>query len=537
VATGRGGAKQGPRGRWLALSSQSTPCTPAGVQGINDDTSKVALYEAADGDRGLLAMEDIAQGEVLVRVPLALALTDHPGDEDSNALCYEVGRVPRALRMTMMAYGRQPVGQVARTRHCRGPCGCRCWYLTGPPPPPCQLHHARLPAQDAPWSVRLAAKLVRMRQQGAQLPWAPYIQVGGGWTRLPAAALLVAHAAHALAAPNPCIAALLHCTQAPTNASPPCCTARRSQPMHRRPAALHAGPNQCIAALLHCTQAPTNASPPCCTARRPQPMHRRHAALHAGPNPYIAALLHCTQALPQEVPAPLQLMSWDDMQQIEYQPALDALYEHSWLVSDAFSRLSPEALGGGSEADFAWAMSVGGHPLHEPLHERWCCDVQLLLQGAGTACRVLCNLHHPVACAGALPLGPASPAAPPPPCPRPAGRPQVVHSRTFANAAEGGGVGVRMLCPLVDMFNHGGDETGGLLSAPAQPTDGVRSVPSCGCAATSAAPQPQLRGARLPLQPTGRTAGVLQAASCCCAIEARLRDTRRHAMCHAAVPA
>lgn len=35
---------------------------------------------------------------------------------------------------------------------------------------------------------------------------------------------------------------------------------------------------------------------------------------------------------------------------------------------------------------------------------------------------------------------------------------QVVHSRTFANAAPGGGVGVRMLVPLVDMMNHGGDQ-------------------------------------------------------------------------------
>ncbi|GLC67730.1 hypothetical protein PLESTF_000599500 [Pleodorina starrii] len=34
----------------------------------------------------------------------------------------------------------------------------------------------------------------------------------------------------------------------------------------------------------------------------------------------------------------------------------------------------------------------------------------------------------------------------------------VAHSRTFANAAPGGGVGVRMLVPLVDMLNHGGDE-------------------------------------------------------------------------------
>lgn len=42
---------------------------------------------------------------------------------------------------------------------------------------------------------------------------------------------------------------------------------------------------------------------------------------------------------------------------------------------------------------------------------------------------------------------------------------QVVHSRTFANAAPGGGVGVRMLVPLIDMMNHSGDEA--QLASPA----------------------------------------------------------------------
>eukprot|EP00798_Chlamydomonas_sp_ICE-L_P001033 gene1033-3894_t len=37
-----------------------------------------------------------------------------------------------------------------------------------------------------------------------------------------------------------------------------------------------------------------------------------------------------------------------------------------------------------------------------------------------------------------------------------------------------GGVGVRMLVPLVDMFNHGGDETAGLLADPHLTTDSVR---------------------------------------------------------------
>jgi hypothetical protein len=38
-------------------------------------------------------------------------------------------------------------------------------------------------------------------------------------------------------------------------------------------------------------------------------------------------------------------------------------------------------------------------------------------------------------------------------------------SRTFGNAAPAGGIGVRMLVPLIDMLNHAGDETvSGLLS-------------------------------------------------------------------------
>lgn len=50
----------------------------------------------------------------------------------------------------------------------------------------------------------------------------------------------------------------------------------------------------------------------------------------------------------------------------------------------------------------------------------------------------------------------------------------LVHSRTFATAAEGGGVGVRMLLPVVDMFNHRGEEVQGLLAAPSKDCDNAR---------------------------------------------------------------
>jgi hypothetical protein len=53
-------------------------------------------------------------------------------------------------------------------------------------------------------------------------------------------------------------------------------------------------------------------------------------------------------------------------------------------------------------------------------------------------------------------------------------RSQLVHSRTFGSAAREGGVGVRMLVPLIDMLNHAGDEAQLLLGSPSTATDNVR---------------------------------------------------------------
>lgn len=48
-------------------------------------------------------------------------------------------------------------------------------------------------------------------------------------------------------------------------------------------------------------------------------------------------------------------------------------------------------------------------------------------------------------------------------------------SRTFGNASQRGGIGVRMLVPLIDMLNHAGDETNsGLLHDTATAKDNVR---------------------------------------------------------------
>ena len=71
-----------------------------------------------------------------------------------------------------------------------------------------------------------------------------------------------------------------------------------------------------------------------------------------------------------------------------------------------------------------------------------------------------------------------SPAACPAPCstdacPSPL---QVVHSRTFGTGARDGGIGVRMLLPVMDLLNHSGDEADFLLSDTVRQTENVRWV-------------------------------------------------------------
>jgi hypothetical protein len=64
------------------------------------------------------------------------------------------------------------------------------------------------------------------------------------------------------------------------------------------------------------------------------------------------------RVLPQLVPAPLETFSWEEMQEIEYQPALDVLYKYQWLVQDSYQSCSREAVGGATAEEFQWAMSV-----------------------------------------------------------------------------------------------------------------------------------------------------------------------------------
>ncbi|GIL55730.1 hypothetical protein Vafri_11264 [Volvox africanus] len=90
-----------------------------GVKGIGQEGSKLALFQNENGERGLVCEEPISKGDMVLEVPLRLALTDHPGDEESNQLLYP----------------------------------------------------------GAPWSIRLACKLLRHLAAGTRSPWAPYIKV------------------------------------------------------------------------------------------------------------------------------------------------------------------------------------------------------------------------------------------------------------------------------------------------------------------------------------------------------------------------
>ncbi|GAX76985.1 hypothetical protein CEUSTIGMA_g4432.t1 [Chlamydomonas eustigma] len=90
-----------------------------GVEGLEGESRKAGLYEGENGERGMVSLQDLKAGETLFRVPLKLALTDFPEDEESNALLYK----------------------------------------------------------GAPWSVRLSAKLLRQVAAGSSCPYWPYLQV------------------------------------------------------------------------------------------------------------------------------------------------------------------------------------------------------------------------------------------------------------------------------------------------------------------------------------------------------------------------
>ena len=67
---------------------------------------------------------------------------------------------------------------------------------------------------------------------------------------------------------------------------------------------------------------------------------------------------HVLQVLPEHVPSPLRSFTWEDMREIEVSDMIQQLHHASWLLSDAYPRLSPEATSNASREDLEWAISV-----------------------------------------------------------------------------------------------------------------------------------------------------------------------------------
>lgn len=127
---------------------------------------------------------------------------------------------------------------------------------------------------------------------------------------------------------------------------------------------------------------------------------------------------------------------------MQYQPTLNAIYETDWLAADAYQRCSPESIGSQtSEEEFRWAMSVS----KSRFNVSGCQD-----SGTDPPPEKLVNPPLPFL------RGLQAWFEPPPP----AGRSQVVHSRTFGSSSQQQGAEVHMLVPLVDLVNHAGDRGG-----------------------------------------------------------------------------
>ena len=58
------------------------------------------------------------------------------------------------------------------------------------------------------------------------------------------------------------------------------------------------------------------------------------------------------------------------MQDVEVPDAVQQLHNASWLLSDAYPRLSPEATGNASREDFEWAVSVS-YSVLQPLYTKF----------------------------------------------------------------------------------------------------------------------------------------------------------------------
>lgn len=194
---------------------------------------------------------------MVLRVPLRLALTEHPSDEESNTLVYD----------------------------------------------------------GAPWSVRLAAKLLRLRAAGSASPWYPYLQVG--------------------------VKVDLAGTVAGSGGRRGDLSEEASCPPLW--GSLRAGLRD-LAFVLSCFTRQTCAG---CPSLQPSPRPLRSC----GP------LTHA-QVLPEVVPCPHTTFSWEDIEAIQYAPMRRDLDFGNWVATSALAQLSPAATGGAAGEGLHWALSV-----------------------------------------------------------------------------------------------------------------------------------------------------------------------------------
>lgn len=93
--------------------------------------------------------------------------------------------------------------------------------------------------------------------------------------------------------------------------------------------------------------------------------------------------MFCSQVLPEHVPSPLRAFTWEEIQDIEVPDMIQQLHHASWLLSDAYPRLSAEAMGNASREDLEWAVSVSA--LSQPfihfqsVQRPGCCPLTLYL--------------------------------------------------------------------------------------------------------------------------------------------------------------
>ncbi|PRW44382.1 Histone-lysine N-methyltransferase setd3 [Chlorella sorokiniana] len=126
VATAAAGPEAAPQQQESALQPFLRWAIANGVEGVGAADSKIALYEGEGGERGVVALQPIPSGQVVMRIPLRLAITDQVDDDDDADA--------------------QQAQQAQQER-------------------------------ELPWSVRLAGRLLAKAAEGDACPWAPYLAV------------------------------------------------------------------------------------------------------------------------------------------------------------------------------------------------------------------------------------------------------------------------------------------------------------------------------------------------------------------------